>query len=157
MIFMCFLNPFKEAAKQHRNCWCGVWRSVLFGRYRTGFSIHRAAILGITDGFGGGGMGGVPSVPQLNFMILLWMNCDFFTLHPSPLTFNNKPFIRRNLAHVKKVKVKWSRYRPGVVHRVGRGTSIALLFHVCGTRRGWVVSSTPRPHFTPGKDPVLIA
>jgi len=30
----------------------------------------------------------------------------------------------------------------------------ALLFHDRGTRRGWVVSSTPRPHFTPGKDPV---
>jgi len=38
--------------------------------------------------------------------------------------------------------------------RVGRG--IALLFHDRGTRRGWVVSSTPRPHFTPGKDPVPI-
>jgi len=37
---------------------------------------------------------------------------------------------------------------------VGRG--IALLFHDRGTRRGWVVSSTPRPHFTPGKDPVPI-
>ena len=53
-----------------------------------------------------------------------------------------------------KVKVKWSRYRPGVAHWVGRG--IALLFHDRGTRRGWVVSSTPRPHFTPGKDPVPI-
>ena len=30
------------------------------------------------------------------------------------------------------------------------------LFHVRGTRRGLVVSSTPRPHFTPGKDTVLI-
>jgi len=50
-----------------------------------------------------------------------------------------------------KVKVKWSRYRPGVAQRVGRG--IALLFHDRGTRRGWVVSSTPRQHFTPGKDP----
>ena len=38
--------------------------------------------------------------------------------------------------------------------RVGRG--IALLFHDRGTRRGWVVSSTPRPHFTLGKDPVPI-
>ena len=37
---------------------------------------------------------------------------------------------------------------------VGRG--IALIFHDRGTRRGWVVSSTPRPHFTPGKDPVPI-
>jgi len=50
------------------------------------------------------------------------------------------------------IKVKWSRYRPGVAQRVGR--VIALLFHYRGTRRGWVVSSTPRPHFTPGKDPV---
>ena len=50
--------------------------------------------------------------------------------------------------------VKRSHYRPGVAHRVGRG--IALLFHDRGTRRGWVVSSTPRPHFTPGKDPVPI-
>ena len=52
------------------------------------------------------------------------------------------------------VKVKWSRYRPGVAQRVGRG--IALLFHDCGTGREWVVSSTPRPHFTPGKDPIPI-
>ena len=52
------------------------------------------------------------------------------------------------------VKVKWSRYRPGVAQRVGRG--IALLFHDRGTRRGWVVSSTPRPHFTPGKHRVPI-
>ena len=53
-----------------------------------------------------------------------------------------------------KVKVTFSRYRPGVAQRVGRG--IALLFHDRGTRRGWVVSSTPRPHFIPGKDPVPI-
>ena len=51
-------------------------------------------------------------------------------------------------------KVKFSRYRPGVAQRVGRG--IALLFHDRGTRKGLVVSSTPRPHFTPGKDPVPI-
>ena len=38
--------------------------------------------------------------------------------------------------------------------RMGRG--IALLFHDRGTRRRWVVSSTPRPHFTPGKDWVPI-
>ena len=41
-----------------------------------------------------------------------------------------------------------------MAQRVGRG--IALLYHNRGTRRGWVVSSTPRPHFTPGKDPVPI-
>jgi hypothetical protein len=33
--------------------------------------------------------------------------------------------------------------------RVGRG--IALPFLDRGIRRGWVVSSTPQPHFTPGK------
>jgi len=37
---------------------------------------------------------------------------------------------------------------------MGRG--IALLFHDRGSRRGWVVSSTPRLRFTPGKDPVPI-
>jgi hypothetical protein len=51
-------------------------------------------------------------------------------------------------------KVKWSRYRSGVAQRVGRG--IALLFHDRGTRRGSVVSSTLRPHFTTRKDPVPI-
>jgi len=51
-------------------------------------------------------------------------------------------------------KVKFSRYRPGVTQRVGRG--IALLFNDRGTRSGWVVSSTTRPQFTPGKDPVPI-
>jgi len=45
-----------------------------------------------------------------------------------------------------KVNVKWSRYRPGEAYRVGRG--IALLFHDRGTKSGWAVSSTPRPHFT---------
>ena len=34
-------------------------------------------------------------------------------------------------------------------HRGSRG--IALLFHDHGTRRGWGVSATPRPLFTPGK------
>ena len=50
----------------------------------------------------------------------------------------------------KRVKVRWSRYRPGV----GRG--IALLFHDRGTRRWWVVSITPWPHFILGKIPVPI-
>jgi len=50
--------------------------------------------------------------------------------------------------------VKFSRYRPGLVQREGRG--IALLFHDCGTSRWWAVSNTPRLHFTPEKDPVPI-
>ena len=53
-----------------------------------------------------------------------------------------------------RVKINCSHYRPGVAQRVGRG--IALLFHDRGTRSGWVVSSTPRPHFTAGKDLVPI-
>jgi len=53
-----------------------------------------------------------------------------------------------------KKRIKCSRYRPGVVQRVGRG--IAVLFHDRGTKRGWVVSSTPRPQFTPEKDQVPI-
>ena len=57
-------------------------------------------------------------------------------------------------APLYEIKVKWSLYKPGVAQRVGRG--IALLFHDGGTRRGWVVSSTPRPHFNPEKDPVPI-
>ena len=54
----------------------------------------------------------------------------------------------------RKEKVKWSPYRPDVAQMVGRG--IALLFHDRGTRREWVVSNTPRPHFSPGKDTVPI-
>jgi hypothetical protein len=35
-------------------------------------------------------------------------------------------------------------------------TGIAIPFYDHGTRRGWVVSVTSRPLFTPGKDPVPI-
>jgi hypothetical protein len=63
------------------------------------------------------------------------------------------PVRQKTLHSVNKVKL--SCYRPGVAQTVGR--VIALLFHDLGTRRGWVVvRSTPRPHFTPGKDLVPI-
>jgi len=68
------------------------------------------------------------------------------TQHP-PLPYSWYSFMLRGWSDL--CKVKWSRYRPGVAQRVGRG--IALL-----SRRRWVVSSTPRPHFTSGKDPVTI-
>jgi len=55
---------------------------------------------------------------------------------------------------LKKRKVKRSHYMPGVAQR--EGTGIALLFHDHGTRRGRVVSSMHRLHFTPRKDPVPI-
>ena len=62
----------------------------------------------------------------------------------------------RNIIYINNTlkKVKWSRYRPSVAQRVGR--CIALLLHDRGTWRGWVVSSTHRSHFTPGRDPVPI-
>jgi hypothetical protein len=60
---------------------------------------------------------------------------------------NRNPY--HNICSTKHVR--WSHYGPSVTQRVGRG--IALLFHGHGTRRGRVVSSTPRPHFTPQERP----
>jgi len=87
----------------------------------------------------------------------VWIKATNFVLVGTPLLEYNFPNTHKftwPTVLMVKVKVKWSRYRPGVAQRVGRG--IALLFHGRGTRRRWVVSSTPRPHFTPGKDPVPI-
>ena len=105
-------------------------------------------------------------------------NCVKFRIGSSLLQFDKIQFALSNILYIRKffnvkiskrllkissvlllylffyIKVKWSRYRPNMAQRVGRG--IALLFHDRGTRRGWVASSTPRPHFTPGKDPVPI-
>ena len=79
--------------------------------------------------------------------ILMLLFCLSYSLGTS-LSFSD---LQYNIIYCS---LKWSRYRPGVAQRVGRG--IALLFHDRGTRRGWVVSCTPRPHFIPGKDPVPI-
>jgi len=68
-------------------------------------------------------------------------------------TSNNKDSVLV-CVYIYKVKLECSRYRPGVAQMLGRG--IALLFYDHGTRSGWVVSSTPRPHFTSGKDPAPI-
>ena len=80
------------------------------------------------------------------------------------ITINNAPFVCTFCdSHTKLIRLKyWLKVcvkyvpvtGPVVAQRVGRG--IALLFHDRGTRRGWVVSSTPRPHFTHWKDPVPI-
>jgi hypothetical protein len=53
-----------------------------------------------------------------------------------------------------QVKEGEPRNRPRRTHRVSEG--IAQLFLNLGTRRGCVVSITPRPPFTPGKHPVPI-
>ena len=81
--------------------------------------------------------------------IFVDINCTDFSKGRGALIFVHAMQVYRIFRDVK-----CSRYRPGVTQRVGRG--IALLFHDRGTRRGWVVSSTPRLHFTPGKDPVPI-
>jgi len=70
------------------------------------------------------------------------------------LTFRMKPTARKPLIYfsfVSKVHPctgTEALYRP-YGPKGSRG--IALLFHDHGTRRGWEVSVTPRPHFTPGK------
>ena len=90
------------------------------------------------------GIGGVAATITVKGHIPMFRPTAVRTYDGDPVRYNIK----------RMVKVKWSRYRLGVAQRVGRG--IALLFHDRGTRRGWVVSSTPRPHFTPGKDTVPI-
>jgi len=56
--------------------------------------------------------------------------------------------------YVKKGHLKCSLYRPGVAQSVWK--YIHLLFLERVTRRGWVISSTLRPQFTPRKDLVHI-
>jgi hypothetical protein len=45
-------------------------------------------------------------------------------------------------------------YTGRMAHRGSRGIALPFLDH--GTRRGWGISVTPQPLFTPGKDPVPI-
>ena len=93
------------------------------------------------------------NTPEALLKLASFVYITFDILQCPPSLQNKKPITFLTISHVK-VKVKWSRYRPRVAQRVGRG--MALLFHDCGTRRGWVVSSTSRLLFTPGKDPAPI-
>jgi len=81
-----------------------------------------------------------------------WSLCCFTSVNNMTLVGWN--IFIKVLQQIRKKRVRWSRYRPGVAQRVGR--VIPLFFHGRGIRRGWVVSSTPRPHFAPGKEPVPI-
>jgi hypothetical protein len=64
-------------------------------------------------------------------------------------------FIPRFIKKVKCTLVQALRLcTDRTAHRGSRG--IALLFHDHSTRKGWGVSVTPWPLFTPGKDPVPI-
>ena len=105
------------------------------------------------------------SIPGLSWRLFYSPELSHWLCGPTSLlwmgTKGTFPAVKRpehegdHLLHlVKGKKVKWSRYRPGVAQRVGRG--IALVFHDRGSRRGWEVSSTPWPNFIPGKDPVPI-
>jgi hypothetical protein len=81
-------------------------------------------------------------------------DCSFFTntsLSISLKFYNNSS----EPVKVKCTLVQALRLCTGcTAHRGSRG--IALFFHDHGTRRWWGVRATPRPLFTPGKDPVPI-
>jgi hypothetical protein len=96
---------------------------------------------------------------ETNVNIIFWDITSSVTgfLSPGVLGFKYGPRDGRSFSSV----------RLGKCHRKGKGKviplqarcgpeGIALLLHDRGTRRGWVVSSTPRPLFTPGKEPVPI-
>jgi len=55
---------------------------------------------------------------------------------PTGIRSTDRPARSKSLYGLRytRVKVKWSRYRPGVAQRVSRG--IALLFHDRGSRKG---------------------
>ena len=89
-----------------------------------------------------------------------WIDCLTFEDETDTLSWNVDKWLTMYLCiyiYIIKVKVKWSRYRPGVARKVGRG--IALLFHDRGTRRGEWTAARPGPlyprerpgtHFTGG-------
>jgi len=80
------------------------------------------------------------SIPHGVIGIFYWHN-------PSGRTMSQE--FTQPLTEMSKVKVKWSRYRPSVAQRVGRG--IALLFHDRGTRRGEWPAARPGRTLPPGK------
>ena len=91
-----------------------------------------------------------------------WLPLLFPTQSPLITSLNDLPLPSCNsILHIYAVKcvkctlVQAQRLCTGrTAHRGSRG--IALLFYDHSTRRGWGVSVTPRPLFTPGKDPIPI-
>jgi len=77
----------------------------------------------------------------------------FILLYPAhlyPLPFSRSIYASKKCTLVQALRLCTGR----TAHKGSRG--IAILFHDHGTRRDWEVSVTPRPLFTPGKDPVPI-
>ena len=74
------------------------------------------------------------------------------------LNYNTLTYGKNEVSKCQKVKctlVQAMRLCTGrMAHRGNRGIALSFLDH--GTRRRWGVSITPRPLFTPGKDPVPI-
>jgi len=66
--------------------------------------------------------------------VFLFLSGFFFLRVEKGLQFDGLIPIVADQSTREKVKVRCSRYRPGVTQRVGRG--IAILFHDRGTRRG---------------------
>jgi len=90
----------------------------------------------------------------------------FYTSHCIWCAFVKDPYIVikkvtllishfRGKVKIKNTLVQGLRLCTGrTAHRASRGIALPFLDH--GTRRGWGVSVTPRPLFTPGQDPVPI-
>ena len=90
----------------------------------------------------------IPSVLQVTpLQIVYQLKCctNIFCL---PSEIYNQCVDFGSLAVLKK-RVKFSRYRPGVTQRVGRG--IALLFHDRGTKGGEWSAARPGRTLPPGK------
>jgi len=99
----------------------------------------------------------------ISFSTGLWQECQWARLMPiccvvriNNLTVDVSTVLSNSVKRKKKVKctlVQALMLCTGrTAHKGSRG--LALLFLDHGTRRGWGVSVTPRPLFTPGKDPV---
>jgi hypothetical protein len=84
------------------------------------------------------------------------LSCIISPLHFGHVfTVLNANVVSYRLSKVQCTPVQALRLCTGCTAPSG-GRGIALLFHDHGTRRGWGVSVTPRPLFTPRKDAVSI-
>ena len=101
-------------------------------------------------------------LPYLTFSVLIRV---LLAYNPVVLSLRSSHSQQGKVRHSAPLYRHWGKVKCPLVqalrlwtgrtaHRGSRG--IALPFHNFGTRRGWGVSVTPRPLFTPGKDPVPI-
>ena len=86
-------------------------------------------------------------------LCFMMLNSNMFRLNKKPSSGNLEYQIRKDKVKVTLVQAL-RLCTDRTAHRGSRG--IAVPFHDHGTRRGWGVSFTPRPLFTPGKGPIPI-